>query len=96
MTSRDYSQLVLLIAILLLTAKPLGLYFLRVFGGEKTFLHKFLGPIENFIYRIAGIRPDQDQNWVRYATDVLLFSAAAFLFTFVLIHFQHILPFNSI
>ena len=50
MTARDYLQLALFTAILLLTAKPLGIYMDQVFDGTKTLLSPVLGPVERLIY----------------------------------------------
>jgi len=94
MTIRDWVQLVLYLGILLATAKPIGIYLQRVFAGEKTALQPVIAPIERLIYRFVGIRPDEDRSWVRYAADVMVFSVAGFLFTYLVLRYQHLLPLN--
>jgi K+-transporting ATPase ATPase A chain len=94
MSSRDYLQLALLLGLWLVTAKPLGLFMKRVFDGERTFLSPLLGPLERWIYRLTRVRPDEDQSWVHYAGDLMIFSAATFVFTYGLLRFQHLLPLN--
>jgi K+-transporting ATPase ATPase A chain len=45
-----------------LLAIPLGAYTARVFKGEKTFLD-FLAPLENLLFKISGIDPDEPMDW---------------------------------
>ena len=59
MTSYTLLQIFAFAALLLLTARPLGLYMARVFQRERTVLDPILGPVERLIYRVAGVRPDE-------------------------------------
>ena len=54
MTSHDELQLILFLVILLLSARPLGLYFQRVFDGERTILHFLFSRLETAIYNFCG------------------------------------------
>jgi len=94
MTGRDFFQLGLFLVVLLATAKPLGLFMQRVFGGEKTFLHSFFGRIENLIYRFCMINPSEDQEWTGYAGSVMAFSAIGCVLTYFILRFQSHLPLN--
>jgi K+-transporting ATPase ATPase A chain len=94
MTFRDFFQLGLLFLILLISAKPLGLYLFHVLNGEKTFLQPVLKPVEHIIYRICGIQSEEDQTWPRYTRDLLLFSSVTFVFTYLVLRFQPYLPLN--
>jgi K+-transporting ATPase ATPase A chain len=94
MSTRDVLQLVLFIALLALTAKPLGLYMEKVFDGGKTFLSPILRPIENILYRLIGVDPDEDQHWTKYAIDLLVFSAVSLVFTYAILRLQYKLPLN--
>ena len=53
--------------------KPVGLFMSRVFQGERTFLHPVLRPIEVLVYRLCGVREDDEQHWTPYAASVLAF-----------------------
>jgi potassium-transporting ATPase potassium-binding subunit len=75
---------------LALVTKPLGLYILKVYDGSWTWLR----PIERVFYWLAGVDPDEDQHWTRYAAALLLFSGVSMLFTYAALRFQHLLPFN--
>ena len=54
MSPIGWLQLALYMVILLLLVKPLGAYMARVYGGERTFLHPILAPVERMFYRAAG------------------------------------------
>ncbi len=88
----------LLIALFLivLTAltRPLGGYLKRVFDGERTWLSIVFGPLERGFYKLAGVRSDEDQTWIRYATAMLVFSLGGYLLLFAIQQLQGWLPLN--
>lgn len=87
-------QIVLYLVVLLLCAKPLGLYMARVLEGERTFLSPVLAPVEKLIYRLAGLRPDVEQSWKSYAFSAILVSLIGFAVVYALQRFQAMLPLN--
>jgi K+-transporting ATPase ATPase A chain len=90
----DYLQLILFLAVLLATAKPLGLYIERVLKGERTFLHFLFGKLEKGIYSVSRIHAEEEQGWVKYTGSLMMFSLVSFLFTYLILKFQHVLPLN--
>ncbi len=94
MTLSSMIQLLAFLIILLATVKPLGLYMGRVYRGERTLLHTVLGPLERLIYRIAGIRPDDEMDWKENVVAMLLFNGLGFLFIYALQRVQGVLPLN--
>src|SRR5271170_4781908 len=94
MTFIGWIQIVLYCLILLLLTKPLGVYMTRVMEGEKTLLEPLLKPLEHFIYRFSGIKPEEEMHWSTYAYALLAFSLVGALFTYVILRLQGILPFN--
>jgi K+-transporting ATPase ATPase A chain len=73
---------------------PLGLYMARVFAGEHTFLDPVLRPVERLIYRVCGIHPGTEQNWVEYAIAMLLFSVVGMVLLYAMERLQYFLPLN--
>ena len=67
MNAASWLQLVLYIVVLLLLAKPLGTFMARVYQGERTFLDRPIRPLERLLYRISGVRPDEEMGWKTYA-----------------------------
>ena len=94
MSLYSWSQLIFYAVVLLFLAKPLGTFMSKVYQGEHTFLDRVLGPIERFIYRLAGVNPDEDMNWKTYAIAVLLFNVMGLLAVYILQRFQAVLPLN--
>lgn len=70
--------------LLVVLAIPLGKYISKVMDGEKVFLSKLLGPIENFIYKILRIDKEEQMDWKKYLKSVIWFSVFGFLILFFL------------
>jgi K+-transporting ATPase ATPase A chain len=94
MTPFGAAQLLGLLALLLLTVRPLGLYMQRVFAGEPTPLSPVLKPIEAVIYGLGGIKDDREQGWFDYAMAFLVFHLSGMLLLYGLLRLQDILPLN--
>ena len=94
MTVNGWLQIVVFLALVIVTVKPLGVFMTHLFSGERTFLSPVLGPIERGFYRVAGVDPAREQNWVLYAIAMLLFNAGGFALTYVILRTQHLLPWN--
>ncbi len=94
MTALGWAQAVVFFVVVLALTKPLGLYMTRVFSGERTWLSPALQPVERVIYRLSGVREDEEMTWSRYALAMLAFSVVGFLYLYVLLRTQRWLPFN--
>jgi K+-transporting ATPase ATPase A chain len=94
MTIFGWLQIGLYLLILLLLVKPLGAYMAHVYQGERTFLTPVVGPIERLIYRIVGIRADEEMDWKTYALTMLLFGFAGLLLLYAIQRLQSVLPLN--
>src|SRR6516164_4751971 len=51
-----------LLAVVLATVRPVGLYLARVFERGPTFLDRFLCPVESRLYQIVGLDRDQEMS----------------------------------
>lgn len=87
---QDLFYIVLLIALSI----PLGTYIYKVMTGQKVFLSRAFVPVENGIYKISGIQKDEKMGAKKYTLSVLLFSGVGFVFLFLLLLLQGVLPFN--
>ncbi|MBN9346822.1 MAG: potassium-transporting ATPase subunit KdpA [Devosia sp.] len=90
--AQDILQFVLFGAVLVALAIPLGAYMARVFAGEASFLRW----LERPIFTAAGIRPEQGQHWSAYALALVAFNLAGFALLFLILRFQHLLPWNPL
>ena len=90
----SWFQLIFYIVVLLLLAKPLGSFMAKVYQGERTFLDRMLHPVERLIYRLSGVKPDEDMNWKTYAVAAMLFNVLGLLIVYALQRLQAVLPLN--
>jgi len=94
MTANGVLQLVFYVVVLLALAKPLGAYMARVYEGRRIALDRVLGWLERLIYRLAGVRADEEMTWKTYAVTMLLFNLAGVLAVYALQRVQGVLPLN--
>lgn len=94
MTINGILQIGFLLAVLFLLVKPLGGYMARVYEGNLPCFVRWLSPAERFFYRLAGVNPEQEMNWVRYAIAVLWFSLLGVVMVYALQRLQAFLPLN--
>ncbi|MFM9278156.1 potassium-transporting ATPase subunit KdpA [Paenibacillus jiagnxiensis] len=79
--------------LVLLLARPMGLYLARVFNYESSRLDKWFGWIEKPIYALGGIRRD-NQSWKQYALSVVLSNLVMILLVYLIFRVQKFLPLN--
>ena len=94
MTANGWLQIAIFFALILICAKPLGSFIATVIEGRKNFLTPVLGPVERLIYRICGVKEDEEQHWTRYAGALLAFSLFSALLLYAMQRLQRWLPFN--
>ena len=79
-----------LIVVLGIAWRYLGSYMTAVYEGRV----RYLAWAERPIYRVIGVDPEVEQTWQRYAAALIMFSAVAILFTYVIQRIQGSLPLN--
>ena len=87
-------QIVLFFGFGIALTPPVGRFMARVYKGERTFLHPILSPIERLIYRLSGVKPDEEMTWLNYLWAVLIFGMAGFAADVFIFMNQHWLPLN--
>ncbi len=93
MTNHAWLLLGAYLVILLLVAKPLGIYIANVMEGRGLAL-RLGGSIESLLYRLGGVRKDEEMGWLKYALALLLFNALGALAVYTLQRLQVWLPLN--
>ncbi len=92
MTNNGVLQIALFLGLLLLLVKPIGSYMAWLFGEQPGAMTR--GRLESSIYRLCGIRANEDMDWRRYALAMLLFNLFGLLLVYALQRLQSHLPFN--
>lgn len=75
---------------LLLLVKPLGLYIAHVMEGRLS----FASGLEAALYRVCGIKKDEEMGWLNYALALLFFNLLGVLAVYALQRLQLWLPLN--
>ncbi len=94
MTIQGWILIIAFTAILLALTKPVGMWLFALYEGRRTPLHTVLGPVETAFYKLAGIDPNAEQSWRRYAVHMIIFNFALLLFTYAVLRLQGVLPAN--
>ena len=94
MTLNGWLQIVFMLALVVVTARPLGIYMAAVFEGRRTWLNPILRPVERGFYALAGVDEKREQGWLGYAIALLAFNAAGFVLLYAILRLQHLLPWN--
>lgn len=93
MSGNGWLQLAVFVVVLLLLVRPLGAYMAAVFEGRSA-AQRWLGPLEQGIYRLCGIDPASAMDWRRYAVSLVLFNGFGTLLLYALQRLQGGLPLN--
>ncbi len=94
MTAHAWLLLVVYLVVLLILAKPLGMYIAHVMEGNASIFLPFGSKTESLLYQLCGIKPDVEMSWLRYALAILLFNALGALTVYALQRLQLWLPLN--
>ncbi len=94
MTVQGWMLILVFTLILVALAKPVGLWLFAIYEGRRTPLHTVLCPVERGFYKLAGVDPNAEQSWRRYALHMLAFQLVTLLFTYLVLRFQDVLPMN--
>ena len=90
MSAAAWIQLAVFLALLLALAWPLAKMINAVMAGRFT-----LGRlVESPLFRLAGIRPQQESGWLRYTLGLLIFNGIGVLAVYGLQRLQTVLPLN--
>ncbi len=94
MTLNGWIQIALMLALVVVTARPLGIFMANVLEGRRTLLHPVLRPIEGSFYALAGVDETREQGWFAYVSSLLMFNAAGFVLLYAILRLQDYLPLN--
>ncbi len=90
MNANAWMQLVVYLAVLLALAWPLARLIDAVMAGRFALGRR----LETPLFRVAGIRPDHESGWLRYAIGLMIFNGLGVLVVYALQRLQAVLPLN--
>ena len=94
MTTLDYFQIILFIALVIGLTPVLGTFMYKVFTGEKHLMRPVFGKLEKLTYKLINVNPNEESNWKSYTFGLLLFNLIGILFVFLIQLVQAQLPLN--
>ncbi|HSD60536.1 MAG TPA: potassium-transporting ATPase subunit KdpA [Burkholderiales bacterium] len=94
MTSHAWLLLGVYLTALLALVQPLGAYLADVMEGRPVWALRLGGPVEDALYRVCGVRRDQEMAWLQYALALLFFNGIGVLAVYALQRLQLWLPLN--
>jgi potassium-transporting ATPase potassium-binding subunit len=94
MTGNGWFQIIIFILLVLAVTKPLGMFMVRVFNRERTFLDPVMRPVERLIYKLCLVDENHEMRWTEYAFAMLLFSVVSMLLLYLMQRVQAYLPLN--
>jgi K+-transporting ATPase ATPase A chain len=87
-------SVILILGVTIVIAKLISPYITGVFRRKPSRLDKILNPIENFLYKICGVNPEQTMGWKQYFLAGLLLNVVMMIIGFLILVFQDKLPLN--
>ncbi len=94
MTTLSIIAILVTLLIVVALAKPVGLYLAAAFDyGSGSRLNRVFGPVERLIYRIGGIR-EENQSWKTYAASLIGSNVFMIFLIYLVLRFQSLLPLN--
>ena len=81
------------ILLLLVISYPLGKHNAKVYK-EGNDCMRFMAPIERFIYKLAGINPNEEMDWKAFLKSLLIINVFWFFWGMILLVSQGYLPLN--
>nr|WP_294945369.1 potassium-transporting ATPase subunit KdpA [uncultured Mucilaginibacter sp.] len=79
--------------LMLVIGIPLGKYLAKMFAGEKVWTD-FMKPIENGIYKLSGINPNEPMDWKQFLKAMMCINMLWLVYGFFVLMYQDKLPLN--
>mgnify|MGYP001940300725 CR=1 FL=1 len=86
--------IILMFALVVLFAIPLGRYIGKIFSNEKTWLDGIFNPIDKLFYKVSGVNPEKEMSWKQHLGALLTINVVWFLISMFVLTNMHWLPLN--
>jgi len=94
MTPGSLALIAVFLIVVLLCAKPVGLYITQVMEGRPIWPLRIGARFEGLIYRLCGVDPAAEMGWKKYAIALIVFNGLGALAVYALQRLQLWLPLN--
>lgn len=86
--------IILMYALVLLSAIPLGRYIGKIFSNENTWLDRIFNPVDKLFYKLSGINPVREMEWKEHLAALLTINLVWFLLSMLVLTNMSWLPLN--
>ncbi|SDL45043.1 K+-transporting ATPase ATPase A chain [Chryseobacterium taihuense] len=86
--------IILMFALTVTLAIPLGRYIGKIFSNEKTWLDKVFNPLDKFFYKLSGVSRENEMNWKQHLAALLTINLVWFLISMFVLTNMSWLPLN--
>jgi K+-transporting ATPase ATPase A chain len=86
--------IILMYALTVALAIPLGRYIAKVYEGERTWLDAVLNPVDKMFYRLSGVNPNNEMDWKQQMVALLTINLAWFIMSMLILMNMSWLPLN--
>ena len=87
-------QIVISLVLLFALAVPLGTWLYKIISLKHCFADPVFDRVDGFIYKITGIRKDEQMDWKKYFLSLILMNGIMCALLFIVLMFQGYLPLN--
>lgn len=87
-------QIIITVLLLFLLAIPVGGLIYKIISGEKWIADPVFDKVDGFVYKMSGIKKDEDMSWKKYVLSLLLMNGIMCVLLFLVLMFQGYLPLN--
>ena len=94
MKTTEWLQIIMFFGALLTLSPPIGVYLAKVLSGRPPHLMGWLCSLETWIYKLGGVRTDEEMPWQRYFRAVFFFNLVGLVTLMALQMTQAWLPLN--
>ena len=94
MTPASLALIAVFLVVVLLCAKPVGLYIANVMDGRPIWPLRVGARVEGLIYRWCGVDPGAEMGWKKYTIALIVFNGFGALAVYALQRLQLWLPLN--
>lgn len=93
---QGFLQISLILLTFAVLSPLLGRYIANVFQSKRTWLDRFVSPLEQLIYALGGLRYQESMIGWQYARAVLYSNLVMGILVYLILVFQAVLPFNVV
>ncbi|MFT3934759.1 MAG: potassium-transporting ATPase subunit KdpA [Chitinophagaceae bacterium] len=86
--------IIVMLALTVILAIPLGRYMGKVYNGQKTWLDFIFNPLDKLFYKLGGIQPNKEMTWQQHLAALLMINLLWFLLAMFVLMNMSWLPLN--